>query len=86
MKKITLTAVFYAIACNAFSQRADSLTVKDYKHAENFLSYATEQFVDNGQVVPNWLAGDKFWYRNLTAHGSEFILVDPTTGKRAQGV
>ena len=83
MKKIILTAVFYAIGSNAFSQRADSLTVKDYKHAENFLSYATEQFIDNGQLVPNWLAGDKFWYRNLTAHGSEFILVDPITGKRA---
>ncbi|HYK45849.1 MAG TPA: DPP IV N-terminal domain-containing protein [Parafilimonas sp.] len=83
MKKIILPAAFFLIACNAFTQRADSLTANDYKHAESFLSYATEQFVDNGKVVPNWLASDKFWYRNLTAHGSEFILVDPATGKRA---
>ena len=50
MKKIILAAVFYAIACNAFTQRADSLTVKDYKHAENFLSFTTEQFVDTGKL------------------------------------
>ena len=30
-----------------------------------------------------WLPGDRFWYRNQTANGSEFILVDAAKGTKA---
>jgi dienelactone hydrolase/Tol biopolymer transport system component len=58
------------------------LTTKDYEHAESFMTYNTQPFIDRGSVQPNWMPGDKFWYRVLTAQGSEFILVDPVKGSR----
>ena len=60
----------------------DALTDKDYAKAENQLGYNTQKFVDRGNVSPNWLPGDKFWYRVLTPTGSEFILVDPAKGTK----
>ncbi|HET9433308.1 MAG TPA: DPP IV N-terminal domain-containing protein, partial [Chitinophagaceae bacterium] len=44
--------------------------------------YNTQKLVDRGNVSPNWLPGDKFWYRVLTPTGSEFILVDPAKGTK----
>lgn len=60
----------------------DALTVKDYQNAENKLGYNTQQYVDRGNVFPNWIPGDKFWYRVLTPTGSEFVLVDAAKGTR----
>ena len=60
----------------------DALTVNDYQKAENQLSYNTQKYVDRGNVSPNWMPGDKFWYRVLTPTGSEFVLVDAAKGTR----
>src|SRR6187551_3891789 len=60
----------------------DALTVKDYQNAENQMGYNTQKYVDRGNVFPNWMPGDKFWYRVLTPSGSEFVLVDPVKGTR----
>jgi len=65
-----------ALTAFANAQQGKSLSNQDYQHAESFLSYNTEPLIDNSSVKPNWLPGDKFWYRNLNAQGSEFILVD----------
>jgi len=65
------------------TQQGSALTATDYAHAETLLSYGTEPLVDNGPARPNWMAGDKFWYRTLTAQGSEFILVNPAKGTRS---
>jgi dipeptidyl aminopeptidase/acylaminoacyl peptidase len=72
---LTVTALSLAFCANA--QQSTPVTAKDYEHAESFLSYNTEPFIDRASVRPNWLADDKFWYRVSTAQGSEFILVDP---------
>ncbi len=83
MNKFILTAVSSVFAFGgAQAQQGNSLTAKDYEHAESMLSYNTEPFVDHEVVRPNWLPGDKFWYRVLTAQGSEFILVDPAKKSR----
>ncbi|HSU51124.1 MAG TPA: DPP IV N-terminal domain-containing protein [Segetibacter sp.] len=58
------------------------LTAADYERAEKMMAYNTGQLIDHGVVRPNWLDGDRFWYRILTASGSEFILVDPARGTR----
>ncbi len=71
----TATAVLAVLAASA--QQGPVLTDKDYARAESFLSYNTEPLIDHAVVRPNWLPGDKFWFRDLDAHGSEFILVDP---------
>ena len=77
MNKLLLVVPFLGWATMAIAQQGPHLTAKDYEHAESFLNYNTEQLIDHNGVRPEWLPGDKFWYRTLTAQGSEFILVDP---------
>lgn len=81
MNKVLIVLVAGLFTMSSYGQ--DSLGHDDYKRAENFLSYNTQKYIDRGTVIPNWLAGDKFWYRTLTAEGSEFVLVDPAKGKRS---
>jgi dipeptidyl aminopeptidase/acylaminoacyl peptidase len=77
MNKFLLTITSFALATAVNAQQDSRLTAQDYGHAESFMSYNTEQFVDHNGVRPEWLTNDRFWYRTLTAQGSEFILVDP---------
>jgi dipeptidyl aminopeptidase/acylaminoacyl peptidase len=77
MSKLTLTLACFVLAFAANAQETPILTTKDYQHAESFLNYNTEPLIDHGSVRPNWLPGDKFWFRDLDSRGSEFILVDP---------
>jgi len=84
MNKYLLSVTAMAFVWTANAQQSNTLTDKDYAHAESFMSYNTEQLVDHGRVSPNWLPGDKFWYRVLTPQGSEFILVDPVKKTREQ--
>ncbi|HTJ12773.1 MAG TPA: DPP IV N-terminal domain-containing protein [Dinghuibacter sp.] len=58
------------------------LTESDYARAESMLTYNTEPLVDHGQVRPNWLPDGRFWFRDLTATGSGFVLVDPVKKTR----
>lgn len=58
------------------------LTSADYELAEKMLAYNTSQLIDHATVHPNWLNNDRFWYRVLTAKGSEFVLVDPAKGTK----
>jgi len=81
MNKFLITAISFASVLATHAQQNNSLTTKDYEHAESFLSYSTSALVDHGSVRPNWISGEHFWYRDLNAKGSEFILVDPATGK-----
>jgi len=70
------------VTASAQAQQPGVLTAKDYAHAESMLGYSAEQLVDRASVRPNWLPEDKFWYKVLTAQGSEFVLVDPVRGTR----
>ncbi len=83
MNKYLLAFAPLVLAAAANAQQGKQLTTADYERAESFLSYNTEQLVDHGNVRPEWLPADRFWYRILTAKGSEFILVDPATRKRS---
>ncbi|SHM43859.1 S9 family peptidase [Mucilaginibacter sp. OK098] len=82
MNKFLLTVIPCALVLSVHAQQGPPLTAKDYERAESRLSYGTEPFIDNNNVRPEWLAADRFWYRNLTAQGSEFILVDPAKHSR----
>ena len=78
MKRLLI--VFISSITIIISNAQDALTAKDYADAESQLGYNTQKFIDRGNVTPNWLPGDKFWYRVLTPTGSEFVLVDPAKG------
>jgi len=82
MSRFLLTATCCAMTAMAYAQQANVLTTKDYQRAESMLTYNTQPLIDRGTVNPNWIEGDKCWYRVLTPQGSEFILVDPVKGTR----
>ena len=54
----------------------------DYARAERMLGYNTQPLVDGTMGEVHWLKNDRFWYRVLTARGSEFVLVDATRNTR----
>src|ERR1044072_1295910 len=83
MNKILIAAACMAVTTAMEAQTNPSLTAPDYARAESMLSYNTEALIDRSTIVPTWMPGGKFWYRVLTAQGSEFILVDPVKGTRA---
>ena len=56
----------------------------NYSRAEQLLTWNSERLVSGDQVNPQWLKdGNRFWYRNKTATGAEFVLVDPASASRA---
>lgn len=88
MNKLFRFSFFMLFFIAAFTSTAQqsistSLTTEDYQRAEKAMAYNTAQLVDRGSVKPNWLPDERFWYRLLTAHGSEFVLIDPARGIRA---
>ncbi|QJD96475.1 prolyl oligopeptidase family serine peptidase [Mucilaginibacter robiniae] len=82
MHKILLPALVVATTLSAQAQQSNTLTTKDYEHAESFMTYNTAPLIDHANVRPNWQPNDRFWYRDLTAQGSEYILVDPVKKTR----
>src|SRR5688572_32740284 len=80
-----LALAFVIIVAAGLPGRAQSraaVTVADYERAERFLNYHTNPLVANGPVRANWLPGDRFWYRNQTVRGFEFVLVDAARATR----
>ena len=60
-----------------------ALTADDYARAEKFLSWKTAPLVFRASVRPAWLDGERFWYRNSTPGGAEFVVVDPDKRTRS---
>ncbi len=55
----------------------------DYSRADRLLAWNTSRLVSGDSVRPQWLAdGNRFWYRNKTATGAEYVVVDPVRGSR----
>ncbi|MEJ2540413.1 MAG: DPP IV N-terminal domain-containing protein, partial [Gemmatimonadota bacterium] len=57
-------------------------TATDYARAESFLGWHAGSLVSGDQVDPQWLEGDRFWYRSRIVGGHEFVLVDPSVPSR----
>jgi dipeptidyl-peptidase 4 len=53
-----------------------------YARAERLLSWNVNPLAVGASVQPQWLEGDRFWYRNRVADGHEFVVVDPARGTR----
>ena len=78
-----LVGATVAAAAQKAAPARPALTTDDYARAEKFLSWRTAPLVFGASVRPGWLDGDRFWYRNTTAAGAEFVLVDPVKRTRA---
>ncbi|RYU77771.1 S9 family peptidase [Hymenobacter persicinus] len=79
---LVLSAAAWLAPAPAPAQQRPVLTAQDYARAERFLSSGTQALVDGSAGQPHWLANDRFWYRVLTARGSEYVLVDPARNTR----
>ena len=85
MKKIIITSLLIAaIAFTATAQPGNKkvFTAADYEQATKFLSFNTNKLVDRTNVNPTWLDNGKLWYSVSTPTGKEYVLIDPTDGKR----
>ncbi|MBM4193810.1 MAG: S9 family peptidase [Gemmatimonadetes bacterium] len=62
--------------------RPTTVSADEYARAERHLQPALANTTFGGAVQPNWLADDRFWYRNTTAAGAEIVLIDPAAKTR----
>ncbi|MCL5287700.1 MAG: S9 family peptidase [Acidobacteria bacterium] len=82
---ILLLSFAVGVPCAAQQPAGDvprALTAADYARAEKFMGYNTNPLVLRSGVRPNWLPDERFWYRIVTAEGSEFVLIDSAKGTR----
>ena len=61
------------------------MDVTRYHRAERLLAWNVNPLISGGAVAPQWMSGgNRFWYRNQTATGAEFVVVDPE--RRSRGL
>ena len=87
MKKIlSVNCLLLLLAATALAQQPTNAprvyTADDYARAEKMLVFNTGQLVDRGAVRPTFMSDGRFYYRVLTATGSEYVLVNPADGAR----
>ena len=80
MRNPIAVLIFLIFSTMVYTQ--ESVTLADYQRAERFLSANTRLLVSHANVSPNWLDDGRMWYRNTTADGAEFIIVDPKAKTR----
>ena len=80
MKKSALTFLLL-LPVLVWTQRRE-FTAEDYARAEKFLPQNVFPLVVGGTVNATWLSGDRFWYRNTTLKGVEYVLIDPSKKSR----
>ena len=86
-KLLSFNCLFLLLAASVFAQTTATtaprvLTAADYARAEKMLGFNTGQLVDRSGVRPTFTPGGKFYYRVLTATGSEYVLINPADGSR----
>jgi dipeptidyl-peptidase 4 len=89
---VSIIAVLYLVSptLDAAAQTTSAagarplVTADDYARAEKLLAANTAPLILRGPVRAVWIpgAGDRFWYRNTTENGAEFVLVDPEKGTK----
>lgn len=72
-------SVAVSVVCSGVSDlSAQQVTARDYARAEQLLPWYASPKVSGDQVDPVWMeGGSRFWYRNKTGTGHEFVFVDP---------
>jgi dipeptidyl aminopeptidase/acylaminoacyl peptidase len=82
-KTSALKAFFAATVFSAGFMPALEAQV-DYNRAERLLGWHSTLLISGDQVSPVWMPdGNRFWYRNKTAGGAEFVMVSPSNGTRS---
>ena len=79
-----------AIAVQPLGAQADNEAVRkpaqvsatDYARAEALIGWNARELVVDDAVNPKWMSAHAFWYRNHSAKGYEFLVVDAATGAK----
>lgn len=74
-------AVFVCLAFSSLCAQQHIYTAADYARAEKFMGYYTNPLVYHS-VRPAWLADDRVWFRDVSSDGTQFVILDPASGKR----
>ena len=87
-KLLSFNCLLLLFAASVFAQPTATTaprvyTAADYARAEKMLGFNTGQLVDrSGAIRPTFTPDGKFYYRVLTATGSEYVLINPADGSR----
>ncbi len=77
---LLVLALAWPLASHAQTPTVDATR---YTRAERLLAWHTDNLIAGDQVTPSWMrGGNRFWYRNKTGDGAEFVLVDPVRNTR----
>lgn len=74
--KIGCTTVTCCLLLSSAFAQEKALTAADYARAEKFMGYNTNPLVLHN-VQPVWLPDGRFWYHDVSAEGSQFMVFDP---------
>jgi dipeptidyl aminopeptidase/acylaminoacyl peptidase len=67
----------------ALGAQTVQVTDVDYARAEQLLPWNTSRLVTGDEVVPQFFKdGNRFWYRNKTRTGADFVVINPVTNTR----
>ncbi len=80
--RLSPSLALLAITLPLAAQTPKALTAEDYSRAESTLGARLNALVFKTTVRPTWLDGHRFWYRNTTPTGTEYVLVDPVKKTR----
>ena len=75
-----------AVRAQAATESASPTQVSatDYARAEALIGWNARELVIDDAVNPKWMSAHSFWYRNHSAKGYEFLVVDAATGAKRQ--
>jgi dipeptidyl-peptidase-4 len=73
--RLALLGTFLSVAPVVHAQRV--LTTADYDRAATMLPFNVAPLVSGGTVGATWLPDGRFYYRNTSTSGSEWLLVNP---------
>jgi dipeptidyl-peptidase 4 len=78
--KVVCAVAYCFLGGTAIAQQK-ALTAADYARAEKFMGYYTNPLVFHN-IRPAWLPDGRFWYRDYSAEGNEFVVFDPVKQTR----
>jgi dipeptidyl-peptidase-4 len=82
-KILLRSAALFVWLTGAATAQTTQLTQADYARAERWMNYNVNPLVYHSVDHPTWMEDGRFWYRDHSAEGATYLLVDPS--KKTKG-